>query len=82
MPGLRSYRTWDNERVLYLFSVFMIICYRAIDNSFGRFIYFMKSGIEPDDLLELSCSIYFIIRMLCPGALLGYTSPVYKGEKK
>lgn len=44
----------------------------------------MKSGTEPDDLLELSCSIYFVIKLLCPDVepLLGFTEPLCKTEKR
>ena len=44
----------------------------------------MKSGTEPDDLLELSCSAYFAIELLCPDVepLLGSTAPLCKTEKR
>lgn len=44
----------------------MTTCYTAIDNQYGRLVHFTKSGTEPDDLLKLSCCIYFIIIILCP----------------
>lgn len=44
----------------------------------------MKSGTEPDDLWELSCSVYFVIKLLCPDVepLLGSTAPLCKTEKR
>lgn len=56
----------------------MTTCYTAIDNQYVRLVHFTKSGTKPDDLLKLSCRIYFIIIILCPDgratARLGNTS--------